>query len=129
MLNSELQCSVSDCDNHVWAKGLCSKHYQRLRLTGSTELKEKPKGCSKCGKPIKAKGLCHNHYNYSLIGPRPNKSEAAKIRERKKRERLENESCRLGCGRPYHELPADAEKLFSWEKCPGTPPRRRKIKK
>jgi len=30
-------CAVNDCDNGVFATGLCSKHYMRLRITGTTD--------------------------------------------------------------------------------------------
>lgn len=30
-------CAVEGCDRKVLAKGLCGKHYQRMRATGSTE--------------------------------------------------------------------------------------------
>ncbi|AKC02876.1 HNH endonuclease [Gordonia phage Gmala1] len=108
---------------------MCSKHYQRFKRLGFTELVERPKECTKkgCNKPIKAKGLCHNHYNYSLIGPRPNRSESAKLREKRKQEERENSKCRLGCGRYYHELPAAPERIFNWGECPGTP-RKKKYK-
>lgn len=34
-------CSVSGCDGKHYGKGLCHKHYQRKRKTGSLELKTK----------------------------------------------------------------------------------------
>lgn len=63
------------CGLQVLAKGLCSKHYQRLKRTGTTlpapatELDEPL--CSAdddddparpCGTPVLAKGLCRKHY-------------------------------------------------------------------
>lgn len=32
-----MACSVENCEGEVWAKGLCSKHYNRLRTTGTTD--------------------------------------------------------------------------------------------
>lgn len=32
-----MACSVENCEGDVWAAGLCSKHYNRLRSTGTTE--------------------------------------------------------------------------------------------
>jgi hypothetical protein len=32
-------CDIEDCDGPLKSKGLCSKHYERLRTTGTTELR------------------------------------------------------------------------------------------
>ena len=35
-------CSIKDCDGKPIAKGLCPKHYMRLRRTGSPDTERKP---------------------------------------------------------------------------------------
>lgn len=40
---SDSKCSVEECNRRVLAKDLCSMHYQRWKVTGSTEPKEKGK--------------------------------------------------------------------------------------
>lgn len=35
---SDLTCSVDDCDEDHYARGLCRNHYQRQRLWGSTDV-------------------------------------------------------------------------------------------
>lgn len=37
------KCSVKGCDVDVLARGLCSKHYTRQRLTGTTDYGSKPR--------------------------------------------------------------------------------------
>lgn len=37
-------CSVASCDSHITANSMCSKHYQRMRKTGSVD-----KPCPGCG--------------------------------------------------------------------------------
>lgn len=57
-------CKVENCGGNIHAKGLCKKHYYRLRIHGSTDLKEFSKNCTVegcAGKSI-AKGLCTTHY-------------------------------------------------------------------
>ena len=58
------KCSVEGCDKAHYAKGLCSKHYQRVKATGSVNLSEFPKTCSVdgCGGDVHGKGLCVKHY-------------------------------------------------------------------
>lgn len=58
-------CTVDDCDNPVYAKGLCNKHYLRLRRNGDPIVKSlRPTICSipDCGRKIAGKGLCDKHY-------------------------------------------------------------------
>lgn len=62
-------CSVPECEARVIAFDLCSKHYQRMKKYGSTELPERTKQseltCSVDGCETPAKGSfgwCHMHY-------------------------------------------------------------------
>src|SRR5207302_5977576 len=59
-----LRCSVEGCRKGVHARGLCSMHYQRWRLTGSTKGPERNRRCSvpECDKAHYGKGLCRNHW-------------------------------------------------------------------
>ena len=36
-LMTECVCSVEGCDRLAWTKGMCGKHYQRLKNTGTTD--------------------------------------------------------------------------------------------
>lgn len=58
------KCSVDNCDNKSYVKGMCSTHYQRFIKYKTTDLPERVKvytidGCN--NKPS-AKGLCSKHY-------------------------------------------------------------------
>jgi hypothetical protein len=59
-------CSVEDCEQRATAKGLCPKHYARLRRHGDVHVSrwEHPAECSvqDCQQPTHAKGLCNRHY-------------------------------------------------------------------
>lgn len=66
-------CSVESCDRPSKSKGLCSGHYERLRLTGSLRpgeplgwKPEKPTACTVegCTRDVRSKGslLCDAHY-------------------------------------------------------------------
>lgn len=50
-------CSTSGCPNRVWARGLCTRHYQ-------AEYRKRGPPCSRkgCPKTSFAKGLCVRHY-------------------------------------------------------------------
>lgn len=50
-------CSVKGCHNFVWARRLCSRHYQ-------AEYRRKGPPCVRrgCGNPSFARGLCVKHY-------------------------------------------------------------------
>ena len=64
-------CAIRDCDKPKRAKGFCTVHYRRIRVTGDPlktqfdiRKETKPKVCEieNCnGKPY-IKTLCHNHY-------------------------------------------------------------------
>lgn len=64
-----MTCSIDNCDREVYARRLCSKHYQRRQRTGD------PNGVGRgrwrerglcsiedCGKPHFARGWCSMHY-------------------------------------------------------------------
>lgn len=67
MRNKCAKCAEEGCDNPVFSRGLCQKHYSRQRRHGGLErirqsLPEKcthPAGCDQ--RPV-AKGLCGFHY-------------------------------------------------------------------
>lgn len=42
-------CSVGDCAKPMFARGMCHRHYDRVRLTGSTD----PRPCGFCGGAMK----------------------------------------------------------------------------
>lgn len=73
-------CTVKDCENIVVAKGLCKKHYYRLRNTGSLETKrdttiwKSSEGTcefSGCKNKRKSSGLCNTHYKQKLKYGKP----------------------------------------------------------
>lgn len=59
-----MTCEVDGCDRKHYAKGLCKKHYQRKRNTGSVVKQVRPKVCivDGCGDPVHGHGLCLKHY-------------------------------------------------------------------
>lgn len=61
-------CTVKGCVSPVFAKGICSKHYARLRAKGTLDdTRKNAKGtCSHegCSKEHLSRGLCEQHYRY-----------------------------------------------------------------
>lgn len=59
-------CSIETCDRPIYAKGLCSMHYQRMWKYGTTELSRPAvrRSCTVegCDRPYLANGLCKMHY-------------------------------------------------------------------
>ncbi|MEV4151789.1 HNH endonuclease [Nocardia salmonicida] len=57
-------CSADECDRIAGTKGMCDKHYRRVKKYGTTELSVRPSVCSEedCKKPVRARGLCRSHY-------------------------------------------------------------------
>lgn len=66
--NKGKKCSVERCTSNAYCKGLCTKHYQQIKLTG--KLKEEKNymsiaGLCKnigCGGKEFAKGMCQHCY-------------------------------------------------------------------
>ena len=57
-------CDLEGCDRKHEARGLCVRHYKRLKNTGTTSPRVRPSGCSVDGcdsKPC-GHGLCSMHY-------------------------------------------------------------------
>lgn len=59
-------CSVEGCKNYAYAKGLCKKHYQRLKRKGTTD-DPAPRPIVKCAvngcdRNAVVHGLCNMHY-------------------------------------------------------------------
>ena len=65
-------CSVDGCCDEVYAKGFCSKHYQRYRKYGTTDSYIRAPGevraCSVhgCENSYSSKGYCDKHYRRLL---------------------------------------------------------------
>lgn len=67
------QCSVFGCNNEHFARGLCAKHYSRMRRTGQLEKTYKTGrkplnqivACSVdgCDKPVRSRGFCAKHHS------------------------------------------------------------------
>lgn len=60
-------CSVPDCNKTVRSKGLCGKHYERVRAHGNVYVDNRATGgerCSveDCSNRMLAKGMCNMHY-------------------------------------------------------------------
>lgn len=62
-------CTVNDCGSELTVgKGLCRKHYMRLRRTGSTadpvKVVQADRGCAVdgCGKQVDRREMCTTHY-------------------------------------------------------------------
>lgn len=58
-------CEVPKCHAKHYARGLCTLHYQRIRINGTTEpLERTVKLCSVegCPETYAARDLCHTHY-------------------------------------------------------------------
>lgn len=64
-------CKATGCDREVYAKDLCSKHYNQVRLNGRLipererrTYSDNETTCEEhgCDRPIIAKGLCMTHY-------------------------------------------------------------------
>ena len=70
-------CRVKDCGRPIYAKGLCSPHYRRLRTIGDVQADvplriaryTKKDKCKECGRgPVYSKMLCKQHYDRSRTG-------------------------------------------------------------
>src|SRR5687767_7623433 len=65
-------CSVDGCSTKHYGKGLCLKHYTRLKRRGTTDeyvrpIKPRPvcsvENCDRIVGPKAARGLCASHYS------------------------------------------------------------------
>lgn len=74
------KCLIEGCEQKVRAKGMCSKHYYRLKNTGSLETKrdtttwKSSKGTCEfpgCKNKRKSSGLCNTHYKQKLKYGKP----------------------------------------------------------
>lgn len=72
-------CSVPDCNTRIYAKGLCSKHYNRKRLRGTTDDPPKkgwgPCKVEGCDRPSIARHMCTLHYGRWKRSGRPGPAE------------------------------------------------------
>ena len=66
--NKGLKCKDPECDREAKCKGLCPKHYERMK-SGFVGWKNKGYTCSEegCQKPAASRTLCHNHYRILRI--------------------------------------------------------------
>lgn len=68
------ECAIEDCPAPAVGRGLCRKHYMRLRRKGSTDERRKNArgACSveACGKRVVGRGLCELHYRRELRSDR-----------------------------------------------------------
>ncbi len=90
------KCSVTDCQNELLAKGMCSKHYYRVKRGGTAEISLKQQMALRicsipgCGKQHVSNDYCamHNgrylrHGNPLYINPKCNRDGNYKQRARK----------------------------------------------
>lgn len=81
-----MNCSVDNCLTKAIAKGLCDKHYRRLKKYGFTCLPvKKPKeNClvKSCTNINKTRGFCSKHYTRLLRCGDPEKTKRVYVQER-----------------------------------------------
>ena len=94
-------CTIADCPQDLYARGMCEMHYRRVLRTGDpgpAGVITRTKGtCSAdgCAEEAEAKGFCHGHYQHLL---RTGVADTSPLR---KRGRL----CAVfGCDRPHKAL-------------------------
>lgn len=65
-------CKIEECGREVYAKHLCTKHYNYNRLHGTPVPPEKEKECSveDCNLDAFCKGFCRGHYNKQWLESR-----------------------------------------------------------
>ena len=77
-------CAIEGCGKPHLANGLCGMHYMRLRTTGNTDAKVRPRVCGVgqctiegCGALVKSRGMCAKHWwrqhHYGTTDDRPRK--------------------------------------------------------
>lgn len=106
VVKKDLPCSEPDCDRLVFpygARGLCSRHYQRLRRTGDTALAvlQKDSLCSVlgCDRLARALGLCPMHWQRQRATGSTAKSTWAQERSTRAQERRDSPCSVPGCDR------------------------------
>jgi hypothetical protein len=57
-------CTVEGCGNLHWAKGVCKRHYAKLRREG--KIPAPLCSIAGCGKPLHGKELCVKHYRQKV---------------------------------------------------------------
>lgn len=68
-------CSAPDCAAPLYSKGVCLKHYSRLRRNGSLDVPERKRNPNASGN--KNHGESHNRFKHGMTGTRTYKSWAA----------------------------------------------------
>jgi len=65
------KCTYEDCTNKAFARGLCNKHYRKMRSLRKIQIDETRKcSVSGCQAIHHAKGYCLNHYDEFVRRPR-----------------------------------------------------------
>ena len=61
---SDRACEVADCDRHVYARGLCGRHYKQQLRHGLVQPDHAPTACAvaSCDRRAVTRGWCHGHY-------------------------------------------------------------------
>lgn len=70
MANPNRICSVDECGNKKVARGVCGKHYQRLKASGKIQAAPRENASNKgadcavsdCSTPARKRGFCEAHY-------------------------------------------------------------------
>ena len=90
-------CQAEACDQAVYARGLCGRHYKQHRRHGAVQPDVGPRPCATagCDRQAVTRGWCHGHYlRWSRTGDdKPDVPLARPVRD----------DCRVpGCSRPTH---------------------------
>lgn len=58
------KCAVENCAERHHARGLCNKHYRKLKYSERKKLIENTESClhKDCYLPVHARGYCFSHY-------------------------------------------------------------------
>jgi len=68
-----MTCLIEDCENPVYSRGYCNKHYIKFRRDGTLPLKQNRHhhvtcNIEGCDKRATSKGYCNRHYQHYLRG-------------------------------------------------------------
>lgn len=125
-------CSVENCGRRPTARGMCARHYDRARRNGDFDLGHPP---CECGRAAVARGMCNRCYmrkfdKRGTCAARGCDNQARYAngvcrRHRDDKPRTSRKpapliDCPTGCGRQWHDLPADAFPLFGFTACDGS---------